>query len=282
MSELSPVPVNLQAGDVSDAAVSAAADYAFTCGKHHRQKTETWGKGLAGQRVLELGPGSDFGSTLFMACFGAEVAVADQWLSPWSSEHHRPLYTRLADLIAEAFPEADTTPLRRIVEADRYLPDVIQLIPGSAETLKDIDDGVFDIVISNAVYEHIPDVVAASARLAEITAPGGLHVHQIDMRDHQTFDTPLEYLLMSAEEEDAFQRVNAYHLGALRREPEYAEAFAKAGFETIFLHRDVMPDSAYLDGFIPRLRATANAKYRDCPREQLEIVGACYILRRPV
>jgi SAM-dependent methyltransferase len=279
-TEIQQLPVNVQQRDTSEQAIKEAADYAFVVGKSNKEKCEMWAGPLAGKVALEIGPGVDFGSTLFMACFGATIATADHWLADWQDDFHRPLYSLLAENISAAYPEADLTPLTKTIHAGRYLPEVITLIPEMADHMAGVADETFDYVVSNAVFEHIPNLQGAAARLAEITKRGGLHIHQVDMRDHRWFDRPLEYLLLSADEEAEYLRLSDYHLGALRRAPEYEAAFRDAGFKVLSNYVNLRAEPDYMDDLMGRLRQVADARYRDWPREDLEILGVTYAFER--
>ena len=48
-------------------------------------------------------------------------------------------------------------------------------------------EACFDLVVSRATLEHFSNLAAGVNRLAEYTVPGGLHVHEIDHRDHGIF-----------------------------------------------------------------------------------------------
>jgi SAM-dependent methyltransferase len=274
------VPFNTEVSDASESAINTAVEYAFSNGATYTSYLLTDPSELDGKSVLEVGPGGDFGMVLFMACFGAAVAVADRWLAEWQNGYHGPIYSRLADKIAAAYPGADVTPLRRLAEADRYLPDVIRLIPERAEQLGGVEDEAFDIIVSNAVFEHVPDMSAAARRFAQVTRPGGLHLHQIDLRDHRDFEHPLEYLLMPEDEVEEYLRATDYHSGSPRRASEYEAAFKNAGFEVLSTCPTVLVGPAYLDDVLERLRKVEGSRYRAWPCEDLEYLGMQYILRR--
>ncbi|MBI5935239.1 MAG: hypothetical protein HY867_16175 [Chloroflexi bacterium] len=66
-----------------------------------------------------------------------------------------------------------------------------------------IHDGVknvraekFDLVLSSSVYEHLDDVDGLTKALAALTAPSGIHIHYVDLRDHY-FKLPFEMLKFS-------------------------------------------------------------------------------------
>ena len=59
-----------------------------------------------------------------------------------------------------------------------------------------------DLVLSSYVYEHLDDQKGITAALVALTAPGGAHLHLIDLRDHY-FRFPFEMLCYS---EQVWQR----------------------------------------------------------------------------
>ncbi|NWF64537.1 MAG: class I SAM-dependent methyltransferase [Chloroflexi bacterium] len=53
-----------------------------------------------------------------------------------------------------------------------------------------------DIILSASVFEHLDDVPGITNALAKLTAPGGIHLHFVDLRDH-FFKYPFEMLKYS-------------------------------------------------------------------------------------
>lgn len=53
-----------------------------------------------------------------------------------------------------------------------------------------------DVVLSTSVFEHLDDVPGITKALARLTAPGGIHLHFVDLRDH-FFKYPFEMLKFS-------------------------------------------------------------------------------------
>jgi SAM-dependent methyltransferase len=274
-------PINTQRLDASPASIARGVDHAYAVGRTHLAKVSDWvKKPLAGLSCLELGPGPDFGSTLILAAFGAKVAVADRWLTPWDSAYHGPFYTALADRIAADYPHANVTPLRALVATNGYRPEIIACYE-DAERLVGVADDQFDLVLSNAVFEHIADHRLAAARAFAVTKPGGLNSHQVDCRDHRDFSRPLEFLLMSEAEIETFMRVSDTHLGNPRRASAYLAAFEDAGFEVIVPYVTEQADEAYLKTFVPKLRAMKASPYHAATDQDLRDLGVTYILRKP-
>ncbi|HNA88227.1 MAG TPA: class I SAM-dependent methyltransferase [Anaerolineales bacterium] len=53
-----------------------------------------------------------------------------------------------------------------------------------------------DVILSTSVFEHLDDVPGITKALANLTAPGGSHLHFVDLRDH-FFKYPFEMLKYS-------------------------------------------------------------------------------------
>jgi len=275
-------PINMLPLDGSPEAIKRAADHAYSIGSSYLAKVSDWVKRpLQGMNVLELGPGPDFGSTLLLTAFGARVAVADRWLTPWQAHHHGPVYAALADRIEAEHPSADVSALRALVAANAYLPEIISQYE-DAEKLIGIPDNEFDMVVSNAVFEHILDHRKASDRCFAVTKPGGFNVHQVDFRDHRDFTRPLEFLLMTADEIAAFMAETDTHEGNQRRASDYQAAYRDMGFDVLSAWVTEQASEAYLADFLPRLRAMPTSPYHGASLDDLRIGGITYVLRKPL
>ena len=181
-------PVNFKrrnSGNI-DADVESARDYATLI----HAMLDGWGFDLSRTSLLEVGPGINFGAQLLLAQHGTRITVADRFLSAWDATYHPVFYRHLRDQAGKK-----GGPLDDIVAANEYPPEVISLVKAPAETLSGIPDASLDVVLSNAVLEHVSDLEAACRSFARVTKPGGMNSHQVDFRDHDNFDRPLEFLL---------------------------------------------------------------------------------------
>ncbi|HLA43674.1 MAG TPA: methyltransferase domain-containing protein [Aggregatilineales bacterium] len=48
-------------------------------------------------------------------------------------------------------------------------------------------NGQFDLILSNAVFEHVEDVRVTVEQLAAVTTPGGIHIHYVDFSNHRRY-----------------------------------------------------------------------------------------------
>lgn len=86
-----------------------------------------------------------------------------------------------------------------------------------------------DLILSTSVYEHLQDVDGVTRALAQLTAPGGAHLHFVDLRDHY-FQYPFEMLAYSERVWRAFLNPTS-HLNRFRLN-DYRRAF-EANFSVV-------------------------------------------------
>jgi SAM-dependent methyltransferase len=222
---------------------------------------------------LELGPGTNLAPQLVMASLGARVSVADRFLVPWDNDYHPTFY--------RAFRAAWNAPLPAV---DQVLNDgahspVISSFANPAENLAHVLPGTFDLVISNAVLEHVYSLPDVCREMARVTAPGGMNMHQIDFRDHYDSVRQLDFLIMPDDEYSlAFERSNGER-GNRLRPSEARLLFEQNGFDLVDFEVNDRCKPRYFEEFVPRLRAS-ESRYRDWPRDDLLILSGRLVLRK--
>jgi SAM-dependent methyltransferase len=227
--------------------------------------------------VLELGPGVNLAGTLGLRALGAgEAIAADKWLAPWDNEYSPAFCRAMAERIRREEPgwNAGVFEQAGISGYD----GVVSLIHSGAETLPEVIDGKVDVILSNAVLEHVADHAAMARALFAVTRPGGVGLHQVDFRDHVDFSRPFEHLL---EGPDTFLRAaeaTFFERGCQMRPAELGRLFESAGFQTE-CYPGSPADEAYFNDFLARLRSSSSL-YRAAAEEMLRPLDAYYVLRR--
>jgi len=265
-------PVNFQ--HQSESAIESAAEYAVTVARNLQTALTNLGIDLTGTRLLELGPGPGFGSTLVLGEACATVAVADRFLAAWQPHFHPRLYERMRQLIGRPSRLLDA-----VHAAGRY-DGLIETFDAPAHSMGQVADASNDVVISNAVLEHVGQLPLAAHELFRITAPGGHGYHQVDFRNHRDFELPLEHLLLSPED---FQRVleaTNTEVGCQHRVRDVSQMFEAAGFVVRRVDVNLNATRQYLADFEPRLRRS-DSTYRDWPVDELGKIGAAFVLHKP-
>jgi SAM-dependent methyltransferase len=271
-------PVNLSHLDASPEALSKDVTYALEVGFNMLN----WLKEvvpLRNKTVLEIGPGTNFGPILFLACHGAVPIVADRFLVPWDPEYHPRFYRAYrADLIQQ-HPGVNPGPIDRLLEAGSYPEEVLRRVTSGAELLG-LPNNSVDIILSNAVFEHLEDHSKAFSELFRITKPGGWGFHQVDFRDHRSFERPLEHLLMPREKFDRLAKECFRECGTCLRHYEMIKLFQDCGFELKDFTCNYFATPEYLENFLPRLRKSRRSPYRDVSEEQLRALSGFFTLHK--
>ena len=144
--------------------------------------TEHYGKSIKGKRVLVFGYGGRFAVGVELLKRGAShVVLCDHFvlLDQERNMELLPIYNDYLHLVnGEVMP----------------CPEFITLLHGDIRESKiQAQVSAVDIVLSTSVYEHLDDVNGITAALSKLTAPQGIHLHFVDLRDHY-FKYPFEML----------------------------------------------------------------------------------------
>lgn len=259
MSEVATVPVNYRAQAVSREAIARDVDYAMQVGLNYARAIgaalASSNSGLSvvdGFDLVEIGPGPSLGPALLLACGGARVTVADRFAARWDPQYHPVVLRELLQRV-DALQPGLGAPIARVIEARAFVPEVIDLRECAAEELDRLPAGSADLVISNAVLEHLADVPRAFRGMAHISRPGSLGLHQVDFRDHRDFSKPLGYMTLSAPD---FQRLFDSQMGECGnrwRSGPMRKAFESAGFEVRRFDPSLWAEPAYLADIKTRL-----------------------------
>ena len=143
---------------------------------------EARGESLTGKRVLVFGYGGNFAVGAELLRAGASHVVLLDRFAPPDDRRNREL--------VRSYPDYFILQGDQVKTVDAFLT----LIHEDVKKVKVSEK--FDLVLSSSVYEHLDDVDGLTAALAALTAPNGIHIHYVDLRDHY-FKLPFEMLKFS-------------------------------------------------------------------------------------
>jgi SAM-dependent methyltransferase len=265
-------PVNFQLRTSDE--IRSTAEYAVSVATNLGNTFAHYGIDLEQRSLLEIGPGIGFGSTLLVGEKCSEIGVLDAYLAPWQKQFHPQLYRDIRGLLGRPSSFLD-----RVNAAGNYRK-IITTVRESADSMKSIEDEHYDVILSNAVLEHVGLLPAAIREMYRVTKRGGDGFHQVDFRCHRNFDLSLEHLLLT---DDQFQRIFEIthgEVGCQHRVSEFADLFAKSGFEVRDVYVNMSAPAEYLAEFEPRLRRSAS-KYRAWEIAELGKISASFCVRKP-
>lgn len=262
-------PVNFQRHRVEE--IATQAPYAISVAQNLLGSLTHYGVSLEGKRLLEIGPGSGFGSTLILGERCASVAVADRFLAHWQDDFHPQLYAETQRLLGRPSRWLDA------VVAQGGYGDLLRRVQEPAHALTTLGDGAVDVIISNAVLEHVVHLQEALTETFRVTSPGGCGFHQVDFRNHRNFDLPLEHLLLSHEDFQMISAATNAEVGCQHRVLDVANCFTRAGFEVRAVYVNASASAAYLEDFLPRLQRS-QSPYRSWQAEELAKISASFFV----
>lgn len=185
------------------------------------------GHPIEGRRVLIFGAGPSFAVACRLLRAGARhVVLYDKFAGPDD---------RINEPLVEEFPELIGRVGGRVAPVTERL-ERIEPTENDDPLLPEVD-----LVLSSSVLEHVEHVERWARRLAAATAPDGINLHLVDLRDH-FFSTPFEMLRYSEETWsrwlDPRGHLNRYRI------PDYERAF-RAAFDDVSIRITERDEAAF-------------------------------------
>jgi len=260
---------------------------------------------FAGKRILEVGPGDNFGVALkFLADGAAKVVSLDKFYSERNEEQQVRIYRELRkqltpqqaavfdDAIALGQGESNKTELNK---------NRLQYIYGHGVEEADqiLEPESFHFIVSRAVLHNVYDIDRGFAAMDRVLAPGGYMAHKIDFSDENMFSSrgmhPLTFLTIP----ERIYRLMAKDSGKPNRKliGDYREQMRKLGYEAKLFVSSVVGFGAlnpykehlergldYADetvDMIEEIRPKLALPYRNLPEEELAAAGIFLVARKP-
>jgi SAM-dependent methyltransferase len=149
---------------------------------------------IVGKRILEVGPGENFGVALrFLAAGALQVVCTDRFDSLVEPSKQLQIYKAMM----KQFNQQELRRLETIIEINednfKINTDKLKYINLPIEELQlQFAADSFDFVVSRAVLEHVFEIKRAMEVMDHLLKPEGYMLHEVDFRDHGIFT---EYLL---------------------------------------------------------------------------------------
>jgi SAM-dependent methyltransferase len=209
-----------------------------------------------GRRILEVGPGDNFGVALkFLAVAGAEKVVClDKFYSERNVDQQTRIYQELRKQLnadeAKVFDES--IKLEKGIDLN---PERVQYIYGHGVEEADqiLEPGSFNFILSRAVIHNVYDIERGFEAMDRLLAPGGYMLHKIDLSDENMFSSrgmhPLTFLTIP----ERIYFLMARDSGKPNRKliGDYREQMVKRGYDTKILISTVLGE-----GPLPQYKET--------------------------
>lgn len=204
-----------------------------------RQKLDKQSITFAGKRILDIGSGGSFGLAYF---FWPQNFC--QWTS--ADYYHnlgndRRVIKREQRLVANIEARLGRALAPAVVRGARGLVfgEQLRFITLEIASFNEALVEQYDVILSSAVLEHIPRpaMERALANLARYLKPGGIMIHEIDLRDHINVAGPFNFLRFSAEDWEDMAGGTIFYTNRLRVK-DYLELFNRFNLNILFLETE--------------------------------------------
>jgi hypothetical protein len=254
-----------------------------------------------GKKILEVGPGDNFGVALkFLAAGAEQVVCLDKFYSKRNEDQQLSIYKALREKTEGEWRERFDCAIKLGTGLDLN-PDKLRYVHGVGieESDRWLDRGSFDFIISRAVIQDVYQIDAAFSAMDNLLVPGGYMLHKIDYSDQGMFSSremnPLTYLtipepvyrLMAVDSGKPNRKLASYYRQKSRELNYDARLFVTAIFgqgdlvphkEKIELNRDYSRATLSL---IESIRPKLTSPFRGLPDEELVASGGFLIARKP-
>jgi hypothetical protein len=183
---------------------------------------------IAGARVLEAGPGDNFGVALrFLTAGAAKVTCIDKFYAERDEAHQAKIYRAMRDRLPNGEVQAFDRIVRwenRIARFDESRLEYIYGL-GLEEAGDRLPNGAFDLIVSRAVLTEITEAEKSFHVMDQLLKPGG----DYDMLSGLGY-SPLEFLTVP----EPVWKAMASHAGRpnRRRVGFYRDILNKLGYES--------------------------------------------------
>ena len=264
--------------------------------------------GFAGKRILEVGPGDNFGVALkFLADGAAKVVSLDKFYSERNEEQQTRIYRELRKQLR---PEQvavfdDAIALGQAGEANKNKIELntskLEYIYGHGieEADQILEPESFHFIVSRAVLHNVYDIERGFAAMDSVLAPGGYMAHKIDFSDENMFSSrgmhPLTFLTIP----ERIYRLMAKDSGKPNRKliADYRKLMRRLDYDAKLLVSSIVgagalqPYKEHIEpgvdysretiDLIEEIRPKLASPYRSLSTENLAVAGIFLVARKP-
>jgi len=226
---------------------------------------------VRGARILELGPGADLGAALYLLSKGAgRYCTVDAYplALQASAEIHEAMVAEIARRgsaisvgeLRQALASAqnrkiDESAIRYVVRPDFEFADAF-----GRES--------FDLVFSQAAFEHFDDVEHVIRQVTQVTRPGGRLIAGVDLQTHARWLREKDPLNIYRFSEHTYRLLGFRSMPNRVRPSDYERILRKYNWERIEFRNVASVDEAYFE----RVRSALDPAFRSDETKQLWIV----------
>lgn len=252
-------------------------DYYLKSFEDFFNKMEKAAISFKGKDILEIGSGSSFGwGYLFLVLGVNSYTSSDIVRSANMSARAIETELSLIKLVEQKYKKRILG--KYIVFKNKHINSLtnklrFQVLDITAKDLKVRRQ--YDIIISNAVFEHLPkkSVPKAINNMCQLLKNNGYMLHQIDLRDHYNFHQPFNFYAYSESQWKRLTNLGYFYTNRVRP-GDYISLFTKNDFKVTYKYYDIAKVN------IEKTRKKAHPSFPKYLGKDLATIGLTVALRK--
>lgn len=225
--------------------------------------------------ILEIGPGPDLGTGIILKSLGAKSYDAID-MFPLASNAPKEFYDSLFDAI-EHYPFFASASEGFSEFSSKGFSDNFNYQQVLYPSLEPAPKGQFDIILSQAVWEHIADPESTLIRLTGSLKEGGLFINVVDLKAHTRFIRDIDPL-NNLRYKDSIYNLLSFQGTPNRMLPsDYLMISIKAGLRDIQFIPERLVDRQYIISLKPLLPG----RFKEKTEEDLAILSCWWLANKP-
>ncbi len=182
--------VNFSGTSIEDKDVPESIEHIESVTGTYTSKLSGHGIEISNKTILEVGPGDNLGVALKLLSLGAQKVIClDRFRCHRNETKVRAVYRELIERMAPKEREKASEAILLTKDGYRFWSDKIEYIFGTEveRSLEILGREIADIILSNAVLEHVYNLEETFRNLVLLLKPGGYMYHGVDLRCHNRF-----------------------------------------------------------------------------------------------
>jgi SAM-dependent methyltransferase len=192
--------VNFSGASIEDKSIPESVQYVEAVAGIYTSKLSAVGIEIPNKTILEVGPGDNLGVALKLISLGArKVICLDRFRCQRDEAKVQAVYRELIERMTPPERGRCLEALLPAQEGYRFRSDRIEYVPDTEveRSLGIFGGRVADIIVSNAVLEHVYDLEETFRNLDLLLKPGGYMYHGVDLRCHNRFERTSELYFLT-------------------------------------------------------------------------------------
>jgi len=218
------------------------------------------------KRILELGPGDNLGTGLILLASGADSYSAFD-INPLIDNCPHDFYNHLFNRIEKEIPTANIAELDdELNQLDKKTGKLKYLCNDKLDLSKSTDSQ-FDLILSQAVFEHFEDIDRVICNVSKAACPGAILVAEVDLMTHTRFIRSRDPLNIYRYPAWLYRLMKFPGIPNRIRPGEYTEILEKYGWGSIVIY----PLSVVSDDYLSKTRVAKEFRCETIDMNSLSI-----------